>query len=65
MKNEVQPALMRAPEVATLLAISRPMVHKLTAAGKLPKPIEFGTCRRWRRSDIEAVAAGTWQSEAA
>ena len=64
MPNEIQPALMRAPEVATLLAISRPMVYKMTTAGQLPKPVEIGTCRRWRRPDIEAVAAGTWQPEA-
>ncbi len=63
--NEIKSALMRAPEVAALLAISRPMVYKMTASGKLPKPVEIGTCRRWRRCDIEAVAAGTWQPEAA
>lgn len=64
MPNEIQPALMRAPEVATLLAISRPMVYKMTTAGQLPKPVKMGTVLRWRRRDIEAVAAGTWLPEA-
>ena len=59
--NIPEPKLLRAPQVAALLAISRPAVYRLAKTGQLPAPVKVGNCYRWRISDIEAVAAGTWQ----
>ena len=63
--NIPEPKLLRAPQVAALLAISRPAVYRLAKTGKLPSPVKVGNCQRWRKSDIEAVAAGTWKPEPA
>lgn len=60
-----EPKLLRAPQVAALLAISRPAVYRMAKTGQLPTPVKVGNCFRWRRCDIEAVAAGDWQPEAA
>lgn len=38
--------------VAELLSISRSMVHKLRAQGKLPEPVRLGRCLRWSRNEI-------------
>ncbi len=44
--------LLRARELAALLAISIRTVWRLTAAGDLPAPVRFGGTTRWRHSDV-------------
>ena len=48
--------LLRATDVAKLLAVSTRTVWRLRDAGQLPRPVRLGGGRhlvRWRRSDIE------------
>jgi predicted DNA-binding transcriptional regulator AlpA len=51
------PALLRAVDVATLLAISVRCVWRLVASGDLPRPIKLGGSTRWRACDLEAFIA--------
>ena len=46
-------------EAAALLGICRATLHRLRAAGKLPRPVKLGRCLRWDRRELEAwIAAG-------
>ncbi|MCC6228407.1 MAG: helix-turn-helix domain-containing protein [Phycisphaerales bacterium] len=51
------PALLRAADVAALLAISVRCVWRLVASGDLPRPIKLGGSTRWRACDLEAFIA--------
>ena len=39
--------------LAELLKVSARTVRRMRSDGLLPEPIQFGTCERWRRSDID------------
>ncbi len=43
--------------VAERLGISRSLVRKLHALGKLPAPVRLNRCVRWRVSDLDLWAA--------
>jgi excisionase family DNA binding protein len=47
--------LMKMPEVAALLGLSRSMVWKLTQDGRLPE-VRIGRALRFRREDVERIA---------
>ena len=49
----IQPILLRAHQVATLLGIHRNTVWNRVRADKLPKPVKWDGVTVWRRSDIE------------
>ena len=51
--GQSQALLLKADEVADLLAISVRSVWRLASRGELPPPIEIGRSKRWRRDDIE------------
>lgn len=56
--NPVKLAL-TADEVAGVLGISRALVWKLHASGRLPRPVRFGRAVRWERRSLETwLAAG-------
>ena len=44
--------LLRVPEVATQLGISRAKVYELMAAGRIPS-VKIDGCRRVRSSDLD------------
>ncbi|MBS0317829.1 MAG: AlpA family phage regulatory protein [Proteobacteria bacterium] len=49
--------MLRAPEAARMLGISRSSLYAGVAAGRLPKPVKLGVrLAAWRRTDIERVA---------
>jgi len=50
--------LVRAPEVATILAISVREVWRKTSDGTLPAPIKLGNSTRWRMADLEEFVEG-------
>ncbi len=52
------PALMRAPEAASYLALSRRHLATLTARGTLPAVRIGRKCTRYRRADLDAFIAG-------
>jgi len=49
--------LMRIPEVAARLGVSRAKVYELIAAGTLPA-VKVDGCRRVRTSDLDAFVNG-------
>lgn len=51
------PSLLRARDVAALLAISVRCVWRLVASGDLPRPIKLGGSTRWRACDLDAFIA--------
>lgn len=50
-KNE--PLLLKAEDVATLLAISTRQVYRLADYGKMPRPLKLGGAVRWRKGDVQ------------
>jgi prophage regulatory protein len=53
--NEKKKMMLRAPEVAEMLSVSKATVWGWAKAGKFPGPIKLGAnISAWRRSDIEA-----------
>lgn len=68
---EIESVLWNDMTMKLKLGVSRSMVHKLNAAGKLPAPVRLGRCLRWRADEITAwLAAGcparsVWTWEAA
>lgn len=65
MRNQPRTAeagteLLRAADVAKLLAVSTRTVWRLRDAGQLPRPLRLGGGHliRWRRSDIETFIGG-------
>jgi predicted DNA-binding transcriptional regulator AlpA len=66
MPSRNLPPLIRRPAVARLLGVSLTTLQGMVRAGSLPPGVLVGTGRRrkhrlWRRSDIEAFAAGDRQ----
>ena len=57
---EFQVQLLKAPEAAKMLRVSRAGLYKLTAEGLLPPPVKVGYVRRWRTADLQKVIDGTW-----
>ncbi|MCC6970887.1 MAG: helix-turn-helix domain-containing protein [Phycisphaerales bacterium] len=51
------PTLLRARDVAALLAISVRCVWRLAASGDLPRPIRLGGSTRWRAHELEEFIA--------
>jgi len=68
----VSPLLVDAVGLAELLKISERQVSRLNSAGKLPRSITLGRCRRWRVDEVRAwIDAGgpprnrwTWRDPA-
>lgn len=51
--------LLSAADVAVLLAISVRTLWRLDSAGKLPRSVPVGGCKRWRREELVAwISAG-------
>jgi len=60
MPTEVEPLLITADGVASLLQISRRHVYTLLQSGRLPKPQKHGKSTRWEISELRRwVAAGS------
>lgn len=60
-KHELKPklVLLKAEEVACMLAISTRTLWRLVSVHKFPAPIRVGSSTRWRATDVEAwVHAG-------
>lgn len=49
--------LLKAEQVADLLAIHVRSVWRQSSAGELPKPVRIGGATRWRLADIKAFIA--------
>ena len=47
-------ALLRAPEVARLLAVDTRTIWRWVSAGVIPAPLRIGGATRWRRADLDA-----------
>lgn len=62
---EIESALWNDVKLASKLGVSRSMIHKLNAAGKLPPPVRLGRCLRWRAAEINAWLAAGCPSRAA
>jgi predicted DNA-binding transcriptional regulator AlpA len=45
--------LLTDAQVAELIGVNRRQVHKLAAAGELPRPVKVGKRSRWRLSELE------------
>ena len=55
----VQPMLVTARELATMLAIGERTLWRLLASGKLVEPVKIGGATRWRVEDVETwIEAG-------
>ena len=52
-QSTIEPALLRANEVARFLGCSRQHIHNMTKRGDMPKPIKLASAVRWRRKDLE------------
>lgn len=50
---QVTPLLVRAPQVAEMLSISRRTVWSHVKEGKLPDPIKWNGITVWRVKDLE------------
>lgn len=59
VKNNFEPTLVRAIEVASMLQVSIRTLWRLRSAGQLPSPIRLGGAVRWPIDDIKKwIAAG-------
>ncbi|MGC9455769.1 MAG: helix-turn-helix transcriptional regulator [Phycisphaerae bacterium] len=55
----LDPIMLTADGVATLLSCSPRTVHRLVGTGRIPPPVRLGAMVRWSRKTIDAwVAAG-------
>jgi predicted DNA-binding transcriptional regulator AlpA len=52
MLERDQNALLRLPQVLTILPVSRALFYAWIKDGRAPKPLKFGKCSCWRYSDI-------------
>lgn len=51
--TEIEPELLRTPEAAALLGVSRRHFQSMAAAGKVgPMPVPLGDSVRWSRSEV-------------
>ena len=50
--GEVEPMLIDAVGLASILNIGRSSVFKLNAAGRIPSPLKVGRATRWSVEDI-------------
>ncbi len=58
-KNAMPPLMLRAPQAATLCAVSVRTWRTWDAAGKIPQPIRIGRSTLWRAEELRAwIAAG-------
>lgn len=58
-QHSVQPMLVNARELATMLAIGERTLWRLLASGKLVEPVKIGGATRWRTDDVHAwIEAG-------
>jgi predicted DNA-binding transcriptional regulator AlpA len=48
-----QPLLLRADEVARLVAVSTRTLWRLVNTEQFPAPVRVGGCTRWRLADVE------------
>ena len=48
-----EPLLIKADEVARLVAISTRTLWRLVGAGLFPRPVQVGRSTRWRVADVE------------
>ncbi len=48
-----QNQLLTAKQLGLMLALSTRQIFRLTAAGKLPRPVRIGGAVRWKLSDIQ------------
>lgn len=53
MNPEVQPRLINATELATILSIGERTLWRLLAQGQLIKPVRIGGATRWRVEEVE------------
>ncbi len=61
---ESLPEVLRVPDVAALLDISKDLVYQLAAAGELPGTLRLGRCLRFSKAAvIEWARLATPQSE--
>ncbi len=51
-RPRVEPLLVNASEVASMLSISKTTLWRLRASGRLPKPVRIGGSIRWRTTEI-------------
>ena len=47
------PRLIKAAEVAALVAISTRTLWRLVSVGRFPEPVRVGGSTRWRLADVE------------
>ena len=57
-------ALLRAPEVARMLAVDTRTVWRWASAGVIPGPLRIGGATRWRRADLDAFLDGKAEAAA-
>jgi len=55
--------LLKFSEVCKILARSRASIYRDSQAGRFPEPVKLGGSSRWRRSDVLAIVAGSFQAE--
>jgi excisionase family DNA binding protein len=53
LASAVEPALLDVRAVARMLDCSWRHIYRMADAGRLPRPIRFGSLVRWRRSDVD------------
>ena len=59
MNSAVEPLLLKAEEVAALMAISTRTLWRLVSVDSFPQPVRIGGSVRWRKSEIENwIASG-------
>jgi predicted DNA-binding transcriptional regulator AlpA len=49
-----KPLLLKADDVARLIAVSTRTLWRLVRAGQFPRPIYVGGSSRWRQVDVES-----------
>ncbi len=58
LASAVEPALLDDRAVARMLDCSWRHIYRMADAGRLPRPIRFGSLVRWRKCDLDQ-----WLSE--
>lgn len=53
-EQDNHPVLFSANKLAAILNISTRTLWRLRSASKLPEPVRFGGCVRWRAEDVQA-----------